>query len=53
MGEWLAVAGGRIAAHGKDPELVSKNAHEAGVGEPHMRYMFASPEEVPWLYVPE
>ena len=51
-GEWIAVAGGRIAAHGKDPEQVHREGREAGKGVPHMRYIYASPEEVPWLYVP-
>ena len=53
MGEWIAVANGRLVAHGKDPEVVCKMAHEAGAYEPHIRYVFAKPEEVPWLCVPE
>lgn len=52
MGEWIAVAGGRIVAHGEDPEQVCRSAHEASADEPHMRYIYASPEEVPWFYVP-
>ena len=58
MGEWIAVADGEIVAHGKDPGQVCDAAREAGKGAPHMRYIYAKPEEVPWfgipsLYVPE
>ena len=53
MGEWIAVAGGGIVAHGKDPEQVCEAGWKAGKGCPHMRYIYARPEEVPWLYVPE
>ena len=52
-GEWTAVAGGRLVAHGKDPEEACKMAHEAGAYEPYIRYIFAKPEEVPWPCVPE
>ena len=51
MGEWIAVAG-EIVAHGKDPGQVCDAAWEAGRGAPHMRYICARPEEVPWLYDP-
>ena len=51
MGEWIAVAGGKIVAHGKDPEQVHEKGWGAGKGVPHMEYIYASPEEVPWLYV--
>ena len=53
MGEWIAVACGEIVAHGRDPGRVCDAAREAGKGAPHMRYIYAKPEEVPWLYVPE
>ena len=52
MGEWIAVAAGKIVAHGKDPEQVHEEGWNAGKGVPHMEYIYASPEEVPWLYVP-
>ena len=53
MGEWIAVADGKLVAHGKDPEEVCKMAHEASTYEPYIRHIFAKPEEVPWLYVPK
>ena len=53
MGQWIAVAGGGIVAHGEDPRQVCKAGWKAGKGCPHMRYIYAKPEEVPWLYVPE
>ncbi len=53
MGEWIAVADGEIVAHGKDPGLVCQEGRKAGKGGPHMRYIYAKPEEVPWLYVPK
>ena len=52
-GEWIAVSGGGIVAHGRDPERVCQSARDAGATSPYMRYIFASPDEVPWLYVPE
>ena len=52
-GEWIAVAGGRIVAHGKDPEMVHEKGCDANRGVPHMEYIYASPEEVPWLYIPK
>ena len=51
-GEWIAVAGGRIVAHGKDPETVHEKGCDANRGVPHMEYIYASPE-VPWLYIPK
>ena len=53
MGEWIAVAGGGIVAHGEDPRQVCKEGRKAGKGALHMRYIYAKPEEVPWLYVPK
>ena len=52
MGEWIAVAGGEIVAHGKDPGLVCQEGRRAGKGGPYMRYIYAMPEEVPWLGIP-
>ena len=52
MGEWIAVAGGGIVAHGKDPRRVHSEAYAAGKGEPYMQYIYAKPEEVPFLYIP-
>ena len=49
-GERLAVAGGGIVAHGKDPERVHEEGCNAGRGEPFMQYVYASPEEVPFPY---
>ena len=34
MGEWVAVAGGRVVAHGKDPHRVREEGRRAGKGEP-------------------
>ena len=51
-GEWLAVAGGGIVAHGEDPERVHEEGCNAGRGEPFMQYVYASPEEVPFSYSP-
>ena len=53
MGEWIAVAGGGIVAHGKDPRKVCQEGRRAGKGSPYIRYIYAKPEEVPWLYVPK
>ena len=53
MGEWIAVAGGGIVAHGEDPAQVCQEGRKAGKGGPYMRYIYAKPEEVPWFYVPK
>lgn len=53
MGEWIAVSGGGIVAHGRDPDRVCQSARDAGAMSPYMRYIFASPDEVPWLYAPK
>ena len=53
MGEWLAVAGGGIVAHGKDPRRVHREGISAGKGGPLMYYIYARPEEVPFYYVPD
>ena len=50
-GEWLAVAGGGIVAHGKDPRRVHQDGWKAGKGEPFMEYVYAGPEELPYLHV--
>ena len=50
MGEWIAVAGGGIVAHGKNPEIVLDKGWEAGKGEVYIEYIYASPEEVPFPY---
>ena len=34
MGEWVAVAGGRVVAHGKDPHRVREEGRRTGKGEP-------------------
>ena len=51
-GQWIAVASGEIVAHGKDPGHVLDEAREADKGEPFMEYIYAGPEEVPFLYYP-
>lgn len=51
-GQWIAVASGEIVAHGKDPGSVLDEGRKAGKGQPYMRYMYAGPEEVPFLYRP-
>ena len=53
MGQWIAVAGGGVVAHGEDPMQVCEAGWKAGKGCPHMEYIYAKPEEVPWLYVPK
>lgn len=50
MGEWLAVAGGGIVAHGKNAERVLEEGWKAGKGGVFMEYVYASPEEVPFSY---
>ena len=52
MGQWIAVVDGKVAAHGTDPGQVCQEGRKAGKGAPYMRYIYARPEEVPWLYVP-
>ena len=49
-GEWIAVAGGGIVAHGKDPERVVEEGRNASKGEIYMEYIYATPEEVPFFY---
>ena len=49
-GEWVAVAGGEIVAHGKDPLRVVRQGSAAGKGVPYMRYFYASASEVPLIY---
>ena len=49
-GEWIAVAGGGIVAHGKNPEHVLDEGWKAGKGEVYMEYIYATPEEVPFFY---
>ena len=51
-GEWVAVAGGEIVAHGKDPLRVVRQGAAAGKGVPYMRYFYASASEVPLIYTP-
>lgn len=51
-GEWVAVAGGEIVAHGKDPLRVVRQGSAAGKGVPYMRYFYASASEVPLFYTP-
>lgn len=53
MGERIAVAGGGIVAHGKDPRRVHRDGYSAGKGAPLMYYIYAKPEEVPFYYVPD
>ena len=48
--EWVAVAGGEIVAHGKDPLRVVRQGSAAGKGVPYMRYFYASASEVPLIY---
>ena len=53
MGQWIAVASGEIVAHGEDPEQVCEEARRASRGGFLVEYIYAKPEEVPWLYVPK
>ena len=50
MGEWIAVAGGGIVAHGRDTGQACDAAWEAGRGAPHTRYICARPEEAARLF---
>ena len=52
-GEWIAVASGEIVAHDEDPRQVCQKARKAGKGAIFVDYIYAKPEEVPWLYVPK
>ena len=49
-GEWIAVAGGELVAHGKNGEHVLDEGWKAGKGEVYMEYIYATLEEVPLLY---
>ena len=51
-GEWIAVASGEIVAHGKNPNLVCEAGRRAGKGDILVEYIYATPEEVPWLGIP-
>ena len=54
MGQWIAVANGEIVAHGEEPRQVYQEARNAGKGTTILvDYIYAKPEEVPWLYVPK
>ena len=53
MGEWIGVANGELVAHGEDPRQVCQEGRKAGKGALHVRYIYARPEEVPWLYDPK
>ena len=53
MGQWIAVVNGKVVAHGKDPGQVFQEGRKAGKRGPLMEYIYAKPEEVPWLYVPK
>ena len=48
-GEWIAIASGEIVAHGEDPRQVHTDGCKAGKGGPFMHYIYASPEDVPYL----
>ena len=48
--EWVAVVNKEIVAHGKDPELVHKEACEAGKGMPFMEYIYTDYNVVPYAY---
>ena len=52
MGQWIAMASGKIVAHGEDPEQVCEEARKAGKGAIFVDYIYAKPEEVPWLGIP-
>ena len=52
-GQWIALVDGKVVAHGEDPEQVCEEARKVDKGEgPLMEYIYAKPEEVPWLYAP-
>ena len=41
-----------IVAHGKNPNLVCEAGRRAGKGDILVEYIYATPEEVPWLGIP-
>ena len=49
-GQWVAVADGKIVAHGKDPRRVHQDGCRAGKGVSHMDYIYADHTEVPEAY---
>ena len=51
-GEWVAVAGGEVVAHGKDPLRTVRQGSAAGKGVPYMRFFYASASDVPLFYAP-
>ncbi len=53
MGQWIAVYDGEIVAHCEGPHQVCQEGRKAGKGSIYIRYIYAKPEEVPWLYVPK
>ena len=52
MGQWIAVASGEIVAHGEDPGQVFQEGRRADKGSVLVEYIYAKPEEVPWLGIP-
>ena len=48
-GEWIAVCGRRIVAHGKNMAAVVKEAHKATGKEPFMDYMGHRGEPMLWI----
>ena len=49
-GEWIAVWGSKVVAHGKYPETVLAEARKAGVKSPIISCIYGSPAEVPYFY---
>ena len=47
-GQWIAVAGGEVVAHGEYPRRVCQEGRKAGRGAILVEYI-AGPEDAPWL----
>lgn len=50
-GEWIAIWGSEVVAHGKDPRVVEAEAHKAGAKSPFLERIYQSPSEVPYFYI--
>ena len=48
-GEWIAVWGSKVVAHGKDPGAVLDEARRAGAKSPIISCIYKSPAEVPYF----
>lgn len=49
-GEWVAINGGKIIAHGKDARQVIDEAWKSGAKSPLIERFYKYPSEVPYYY---